>query len=248
MMAIIGNPWLRIEQEEREAGAMLTIIIPTLNAATMLRETLAGINAGALQEIAPPEIVVVDGGSTDETRKIAAAASAVVVDAPRGRGQQLAAGAMVASGDWLLFLHADTRLAGAWPEAVTSFMVDPGNALRAGYFRFALDDAAPAARRLEGAVHWRNRVLGLPYGDQGLLIGRAFYDALGGYRRIPLMEDVDRARRIGRRRLVMLGAEALTSAERYRREGYVRRPLRNALCLALYNVGVPPRLIAGIYR
>lgn len=223
---------------------MLTIIIPALDAAEMLRETLVSINAGASRR----EIIVVDGGSTDATRQIATAASAIVIDAPRGRGQQLAVGAMAASGDWLLFLHADTRLGAQWSEAVASFMANPGNQRRAGYFRFALEDAAPAARRLEAAVHWRNRALGLPYGDQGLLISRAFYDALGGYQRIPLMEDVNLATRIGRRRLVMLGAEALTSAERYRREGYLRRPLRNALCLALYSAGVPVRIIAGIYR
>jgi hypothetical protein len=91
-------------------------------------------------------------------------------------------------------------------------------------------------------------VLGLPYGDQGLLIGRAFYHELGGYRRIPLMEDVNLVRRIGRRRLVMLAAEAVTSAEKYQREGYRRRVLRNALCLTLYTLGVPPRLLASLYR
>jgi rSAM/selenodomain-associated transferase 2 len=244
-----------IRETDTAPRQMLTIIIPTLNAAAVLRETLAGIGAGAPPREIPeslgieiPEIIVVDGGSTDETRAIATAASAIVVDAPRGRGQQLAAGAQAASGDWLLFLHADTRLAGHWAEAAASFMADPGNQRRAGYFRFVLDDAAPAARRIEAAVRWRNRVLGLPYGDQGLLIGRALYDALGGYRRIPLMEDVNLARRIGRRRLVMLGAETVTSAERYRREGYVRRPLRNTLCLGLYSIGVPARFIASIYR
>jgi rSAM/selenodomain-associated transferase 2 len=223
---------------------MLTIIIPTLNAAAGLGQTLASINSCGF----PREIIVVDGGSVDGTRKIAMAANAVVVDAPRGRGQQLAAGALAARGDWLLFLHADTRLAGGWPQAFASFIADPGSARRAGYFRFALDDDATAARRIEAAVYWRNRLLGLPYGDQGLLIGRAFYRELGGYRRIALMEDVNLVRRIGRRRLVMLDAEAVTSAEKYRREGYRRRVLRNALCLALYMLGAPPRILACMYR
>ena len=226
------------------AMPMLTIIIPTLNAQAALRETLASVGGGAPQR----EIIVVDGGSADETRRIAAAAGAGVLEAPPGRGQQLAAGAIAARGDWLLFLHADTRPAGAWPDVVASFIADPANGRRAGYFRYALDDPAPAARRLETIVRWRNRMLGLPYGDQGLLISRAFYNALGGYRRIALMEDINLVRRIGRRRLVMLEAEALTSAERYRREGYLRRPVRNALCLALYSAGVPLRIIAGIYR
>jgi rSAM/selenodomain-associated transferase 2 len=223
---------------------MLTIIIPTLNAAARLGETLASIQSHELLR----EIIVVDGGSVDETRQIAAAANAVVMDAPRGRGQQLAAGARAARGEWLLFLHADTRLAGDWPQAAASFIADPVSARRAGYFRFALDDEASAARRVEAAVSWRNRLLGLPYGDQGLLIGQAFYREIGGYRQVPLMEDVNLVRRIGRRHLVMLDAEAVTSAERYRREGYRRRVLRNALCLALYAVGVPPRFLASMYR
>ena len=224
---------------------MLTIIIPTLNVAAGLSETLASINNS--HEL-PWEIIVVDGGSVDETRKIATAANAVVVDAPRGRGQQLAAGARAARGDWLLFLHADTRLAGEWSQAFASFMADPASTRRAGYLRFALDDEASAARRLEAAVYWRNRMLGLAYGDQGLLIGRAFYRELGGYRQVPLMEDVNLVRRIGWRRLVMLDAEAVTSAEKYRREGYRRRVFRNALCLALYALGVPPRLLVSLYR
>ncbi len=88
----------------------------------------------------------------------------------------------------------------------------------------------------------------LPYGDQGLLISRQFYDMLGGYKRIPLMEDVDIVRRIGRRRLVALGATALTSAEKYQRDGYIVRPLANLLLLGLYRVGVSPRYIFSMYR
>jgi hypothetical protein len=131
---------------------------------------------------------------------------------------------------------------------VEPFMADAANLSRAGYFRFALDDAATPARWLERVVLWRNRILGLPYGDQGLLISRNFYESLGGFKPLPVMEDVDIVLRIGRRRLVMLDGAALTSADRYHRDGYLPRVLRNAVCLSLYAAGVPARVIAGIYQ
>ena len=121
-----------------------------------------------------------------------------------GRGPQLAAGAEMATGSWLLFLHADTRPQPGWHHAVNGFMADPQNRFRAAYFIFALNDPAPGARRLEALVRWRCRVFALPYGDQGLLISREFYDLLGGFHPLPLMEDVDMAGRIGRRRLARL--------------------------------------------
>jgi hypothetical protein len=124
----------------------------------------------------------------------------------------------------------------------------PGAIGRAGYFAFALDDRSPAARRLERIVAWRSRALALPYGDQGLLIARALYDRAGGFRAIPLMEDVDLVRRLGRRRLAPLGVPLYASARRYRRDGYVGRMLRNMLCLSLYFMRVPPRRIVRIYR
>lgn len=193
------------------------------------------------------EVVVVDGGSIDRTVEIARPAGAVVEIAPRGRGVQLARGAARATAAWLLFLHADTVLEPGWHEAARRFVADPANQQRAACFRFALDDASPAARRLERLVAWRTRVLGLPYGDQGLLIARPFYEVLGGYRPLPLMEDIDLVRRIGRRRIVMLRAIARTSAARYRRHGYIARSVRNLSCLALYFLGVPPELIARLY-
>jgi rSAM/selenodomain-associated transferase 2 len=214
---------------------MITAVIPTLNAAPFLAATLATIRDGVA------EVIVVDGGSSDSTVALAAAAGARVIDAPRGRGGQIAAGIAAASHPWLLLLHADTRLAPGWLGAVRD---DP---TRAGYFRFVLNSREPAARRLERLVAWRCRVLGLPYGDQGLLIHRDLLAQVGGMRSLPLMEDVDLVRRLGRDRLVALQADAMTSAAKWERDGYLWRSARNLLCLSLWIAAVPPRLIARLY-
>ncbi len=217
----------------------LSVVIPALNAAATLPATLAALGD------APGEVVVVDGGSTDATAAVATAHGARVVAAPRGRGGQIAAGVAAARGDWLLLLHADTRLAPGWAGAAQAFMVQKPD--RAGYFRFALDSADPRAHRLERIVAWRCRVFALPYGDQGLLIARTLLDSAGGVGILPIMEDVDLVRRLGRHRLTGLAVEAITSASRWERDGWWRRSARNLLCLSLYFAGVPPRLIARLY-
>jgi rSAM/selenodomain-associated transferase 2 len=218
----------------------ISVVIPTLQAAAVLPPLLAALHG-------MHEVVVADGGSTDGTAELAATTGAHVVSAPRGRGSQLRAGCAAARGSWLLALHADSRPDEAALHAARMHIADPENAMRAAYFRFALDDAAPAARRLERMVAWRCRALALPYGDQGLLLSRALYDAAGGYHAVPLMEDVDLVRRLGRARLVGLDAALITSAARFQRDGYLRRSSRNTVILALWHVGVPPRILSRIY-
>jgi rSAM/selenodomain-associated transferase 2 len=226
----------------------LGVVIPALNAGPGLAHTLEALaEARAVFDL---DILVVDGGSDDDTVAVAETATescgARVISSARGRGTQLAAGADAVRGDWFLFLHADTVLQAGWARELAAFMATGRN--RAAYFSLRLDDDAPGARRIERLVAWRCRVLGLPYGDQGLALARDLYTAFGGYPDQPLMEDVYLARRFGRSRLVCLETSAVTSARRYRQGGYWRRPSRNLFCLMLYLLGVPARMIVGIYR
>lgn len=225
----------------------LAVVIPALNAAACLPATLAALRADWLAL----EIFVVDGGSSDDTAGIAERFGCRSLTSPAGRGRQLAAGAeaAIASGaEWLFFLHADSFPAGPWVEALRSFIDDPANRRRAGYLRLRFISPAPQARRVERLAAWRAAWFGLPYGDQGMVIAAAFYQDLGGYPDWPLMEDVALVRRIGPKRLFALPATVCTSAQRYEREGWWRRPWRNLTCLGLYLLGVPPERLVRRYE
>lgn len=192
------------------------------------------------------EIIVVDGRSSDDSELIARQHGARTIVSQRGRGIQLHAGAQAASGDWLLFLHADTLLGFHWRSAADQHITTAPHA--AGHFRFRLASDAWQARLIEAGVRLRVRLLGLPYGDQALLISRELYHKVGGYKPLPLLEDVDLIRRLGRRRLRPVQADAVTSAARWQQDGWFVRSVRNIACLALYLAGASPNSVARLYR
>ncbi|WP_428515486.1 TIGR04283 family arsenosugar biosynthesis glycosyltransferase [Roseovarius sp.] len=222
--------------------AKLSVVMPTLNAENGLRRSLPalaeGLEAGLIREL-----VISDGGSDDATVRVAEAAGARLVEGAASRGGQLRRGAEVAQGDWLLFLHADSVLSPGWAEIVKDHIAAGRGAAA---FRLAFDAQGVAPRLVAGWANLRSRLFGLPYGDQGLLIPRTEYDAARGYRDIPLMEDVAMAQALGRR-ITLLGAVATTSAERYRRDGWLRRGGRNLLLLLRYLAGARPEELARRY-
>lgn len=241
--------------------APISVVIPTLNAAEGLPGCLNALGEG-LQAGLIRELVISDGGSVDATLEIARAAGAVIVEGLPSRGGQLRRGAQVAQGAWFLFLHADSWLQPGWSEAVLAHLAENGaedgaedgadgvaenSAEKAGYFKLRFDKGGVAGRLVAGWANLRSRVLGLPFGDQGLLIGRDLYDAVGGYCEIPLMEDVALARCL-KGRFVRLDATIVTSAERYRRDGWVRRCLKNARTQARYFLGADPEGLVRGYR
>jgi rSAM/selenodomain-associated transferase 2 len=217
---------------------MIGVVIPTLNEAEMLPALLEDLRK--LATVLPLDVVVVDGGSSDGTQARAAASGARVLQAPRGRARQLNRGARAASGDWLLFLHADCRLG---EEALTALRaaLEPSAAVQAAVFRFAIDLPRFWRRFIETGQALREGLSGLAYGDQGLLIRRELFQSVGGYPDLPLMEDVAMIRKLRRRmRVTRLPAPLLTSGRRYRRSGVLRTWLKHTALISLYLLGASP--------
>jgi rSAM/selenodomain-associated transferase 2 len=228
--------------------APLSIIIPTLNAMPGLGDCLATL-VGGLGDGLVREAIVIDGSSTDTSANLATdmGCKVIVLSAEqRGRGRQLRTGGAAASGDWLLFLHADTVLQGNWVGAVSDHIQNQPS--KAAYFTLAFDQIGMNPRRVAALANWRARVLGMPYGDQGLLISRALYDEIGGYHDLPLMEDVDIIRRVTRARLVALDVVAQTSGAKFARGGWWATPMRNLVLVAAYSLGVKPEILARWYK
>ena len=227
----------------------VSVIIPTLNAGNTLAASLHALVDGAVDGIIS-EVIIADGGSTDDTLSIAPEFGATIIQAPQGRGHQMSAGARAARGDWFLFLHADTRLGAGWIGDVRSLIFQEQN--RVGVFTLSFDEKGVGPALVAWGAMVRARAFRLPYGDQGLLISRRRYDEIGGFRDMALFEDVDMIRRLrklgGRRSIHILPSPAITSARRYRQEGYIKRVLRNLRCLVMYHRGRSIAEIQAFYE
>jgi glycosyltransferase involved in cell wall biosynthesis len=216
---------------------MISVVIPVLNSQASLPRCFDGLIGATVRGLVK-EVIVADGGSTDDTLMIADAAGCHVVAAHKSRASQWLAGAEGARADWLLFLLPDTALEAGWENEAEAFMARATlERPRAAAFRYALDDFEPGARRREAMVALRTHLFALPYADQGLLIPRRMYQKLGGHRDVA-MEDADLVRRIGRSRLIRLRARAINKSE--------RRAGRGAVVAMLHALRVPVSVVARI--
>ena len=225
---------------------MITAILAAGDDETGLAMTLSALVAAATEGVVR-DAIVVDGGSRDGTRAVADAAGCSVVPAKGGDGLRRAAEA--ARGDWLLFLPSGSVVEANWQGEALAFIdraVLAGEGTQsAAAFRLGRVEPGWRARRAEWLAGLRSRLFAAPREAQGLLISRAFYRSLGGHRPLPAMADVDLARRIGGRRLTLLRSRAYVRGGGAGGSGLVRG-LRNAACLALFVLRLPPGLIVRI--
>lgn len=221
---------------------MISVVVPTLNAEAGLVRTLTSLVEATMRGVVR-DVVVADGGSGDLTLAIAEEAGCEIVQGEGTRGSLLDAGARLARGPWLLFLHAGTALEPGWDGEAWSF-IRSGGERRAATFRFALTERGWGARRTEFAYRLRNKVLALPYGNQGLLVSKALYESVGGFRDLAALEDLDFIARLkraaGRVGLTSLNSRAVAAS----RDGGMSAALRRLPLLALYGLGVSPDRLA----
>ena len=236
----------RIEDQFRDVlpkatPGRISIIIPTLNEAARITATLEHI-----RNRPNVEVIVADGGSADQTTELAGAAGATIVHCNQGRGKQLNAGAALASGEVLLFLHADTRLPDDFIDHVWQTLRD-GNS--GGAFRLHIGAKGLMLRLIEFGANLRSRWCQLPYGDQAIFVKATDFFRLNGFQNWPLMEDYDFCRRVRKTgRISLASASVTTSARRWQRLGVLRTTLTNLACVVAFWLGVSPGTLAKWYR
>jgi rSAM/selenodomain-associated transferase 2 len=221
----------------------VSVIIPALNEEGVIGRCIESLAS----EEAVYEIIVADAGSRDKTVEIAGEYKNVkTITTERGRGRQMNRGAALAGGDVFLFLHADTHLQIGWAGEMISSLCS-GSAV-GGAFTFAIDERKRKYRLIESWVRFRCSAFKLPYGDQGIFMKREIFEKLGGYKDIPLMEDVDIVERMKKTGpIIMLQRKAFTHARKWEKEGLISRSFFNQVVMLLYRLGIDPERLAKIY-
>jgi hypothetical protein len=236
------HAWKRIAEAEDADLSRISVVIPAVNEAQYITATLQSAQRGQ-----PREILVVDGGSADDTVPLARAAGARVIHSKLGRARQMNAGAAQATGNTLVFLHADTLLPADYPGVVAGTLRE--STVAAGAFRFRMGGNLAGQWLIEWTANLRSRWRQTPYGDQALFLRRSLFEEVGGFADLPIMEDCEIVRRLRKRgRVVTASAAATTSGRRWRRLGLFRTTTINKLVILGYLCGMSPDRLAAFYR
>ncbi len=223
-------------------AARISIIIPTLNEAENIKEAIAttqlGINI---------EVIVVDGGSNDDTVAIAQSLGVKIISSSPGRAVQMNRGAVAATGEILLFLHADTCLPTGFDDMVRTALQQPGTL--AGAFKLRIDASLLSLRWVELGVNLRSHFYQMPYGDQAIFLTKAVFQQIGGFPELPIMEDFELMRRLKRiGQIVIIPTPIVTSARRWLQKGVFKTTLLNQIVIIAYLLGISPKRICRWYR
>ncbi len=223
-----------------------SVVVPVINEAERINGLIEHLRSLDLSESI--EIIVVDGDPAGPTIKAVADDDVIVAQSDKGRARQMNKGAQLASGEVIMFLHADTQLPPNALEAVRSVLAD--DHCVAGAFNLGVDTKNIVIRCIAAISNFRNRLTRVPFGDQAIFLRRNYFNDLGGFRDIPFLEDVELMRRIRKRgdRIRILPERVTSSARRWEKEGVVFCAIRNALVLALFGLGVSPQRLARFYR
>ena len=223
-------------------NAKISIIIPVLNEAQNIRQAIA-----STQPSTNIEVIVVDGGSQDDTYKIASDLNVTIISSLPGRAVQMNKGARLAKGDILLFIHADTRLPSGFDVMIRTVLQETGTV--AGAFTLRIDAEVASLRLVEWGVNMRSRFLQMPYGDQAIFITKDIFNKIGNFPELPFMEDFEIMRRLKRiGRITIISVPVITSARRWLQKGIWKTTLINQIIIIAYLLGVPPQRLVRWYR